>query len=445
MVAAARSSGLYLGGRGPRRAAPAKKTIYPRLSAQEESEAEQSDEDEEGGKTSKQKKEPGNRAELYAQFKGRGPVAMVRSFLEGRRLQYVAIIICHVSEPLEAQFFRDQGQQCKGAFREWAVQRCRAVDGAWWSTVRELLEAPFDMALAERLGHTQVSTKRRTKALLEEQKLSTAAADFGVRLASNHFWANAQYRWTLPHAMPVYLFPDDQDKKNAATMLRNLVKTVVKAEGRLNSAGTNKALRQMMADVGWHKQQFARELMAYILRQGTDHNSPDLAQLAEKMVGASHSTWGVLESAFSYLRFRSQSQGKSDKLADFTRYCYSILNPYAEEAGLPQFLPDMKDWVRCFSPEHLEERRMAEQKLASANHTTMPRGTTPTEIYAENRDHKWKLAGPLAHQRSSAAGMWLYGNNSRMNPFAHASSAWTCVLASYIPAQIFLPNVSGLG
>ena len=323
-----------------------------------------------------------------------------------------------------------------GCFRDWAVGRCKGLGESWWGTVCDTLRAAFHVSLADRLGLSRLGAgmrlKERTSHFNQEQELSQQAMMFATTLASGHFWANVQYRWTLPHAMPVYLIANFEEREAAVNQVQQLVLAVIKTSELVQSGCASKAVKQMLNDVGWHRSQFPRECMAYIVQSAGDPECPNARAIAEMMVGGSHSTWGVLESAFSYLRFRSQAQSKTEKLADFTRFCYAILNPYAEEAGMPQILPSSRDWLTCFMPENCEARQKGLDTIMSANSTTMPTGTPASSakhLWAETKEGKWKLSGPLAHQRSSAAGMWLYSHALKPRGWQHAPAAWTCAQA----------------
>ena len=323
--------------------------------------------------------EPKTKAELYALFKGRGPIAMVREFMATRDLQNLAIVVCHISQPLEDQFYKDQQEQSSGNYLGWAVNRARGTDH-WWATVCSILETCLDSSLSERLGHTPAPLKTAARAdgvspwLLGESRLMKKALDFALVLSSHHFWSNMLYRWTLPHALPAYLIADAQERKDAVNDIRMLVEAVIQAEATLQGLKprTKQLLRELMSDLGWNEQQLAREAMAYLVRTDFAPDAPEPRALARKICGSSHSTWGVMESAFSYLQYPASSQCKNDKMNEFTSMAYTILSPFAEAAGLPQVFPQPKDWLELFSPSLAGVREKAQSQLTSVNATTMP-------------------------------------------------------------------------
>ena len=100
-------------------------TLLLQEQSQSESEDDEGENDAGDGVKKPKKKnpsEPRTKAELYAQFKGKGPVAMVKAFLQGRRLQYLAIIICQApSDSKVSPCCRERERERE---RE---RRCRAV------------------------------------------------------------------------------------------------------------------------------------------------------------------------------------------------------------------------------------------------------------------------------------------------------------------------------
>ena len=374
---------------------------------------------------------------------------MVRSFMQTRDLQNLAIVLCHVSQPLEEQFYRDQALQCKGAFMEWAVERAWGQDH-WWATVCNTLKASFSTTLAERLGQTPAAASTQERAegiapwMVQEAEILGKAFHFASHVASYHLWGHLQYHWVLPHALPAYLISDPQQRTTQVASLAGLVKAVSAAEKlEKNSAKLPEALQRLMRDIGWNRQQLAREAMAYMTQTGFDPNAQALRELASKICGASHSTWGVMESAFSYLQYRVASQTTNEKMADYTRFAYALLNPFAESAGLPQVLPAVKDWLELFSPGMADVRARATAELTSVNSTTMPSPVDQNEHEMLDRTTKlqWKASGPLSHQKSAAAGIYLATHLD--SQWEDVGRAWTCVSAfSRLKLSLFSLSLS---
>ena len=190
-------------------------------------------------------------------------------------------------------------------------------------TCREILAASYSPELARRLGHTPRSrtisaagVDDETPAFLKQEcELVKLAFSFAANLASHHAWSNLQYRMALPQAMAGLLLVDDErGRKRCMDTMKQIVLAVESAE---------RMVAGLLDDVGWRRTQLARECMAYLLKEDFDHTSEACIKLANKLFGVSHSTHAVLESAFSYLRFRVGKQSKNDKMSDPTRYAYS--------------------------------------------------------------------------------------------------------------------------
>ena len=405
-----------------------------------------SDEDEDDGsgvekqkpKAVAAKKEPKNKSELFAAYSGQGPVKMVQDFLAGRDLFHSAHVILIISAPLEAEFYADQKSQNDRGFSAWAAKRARGTSH-WWNTTLETVHQAFSAELREKVGLPAAMPRREVArndpSSQKELRLMEKAMAFACHLGGNHTWANLQYQYVLPHAMPAYLISDDAGRRAGVSRLQSITLAVVKLEAHLKSLESKKTvsgrakrlpseLANLVRDLAWNRQQLARECMGYAAQTNFRPGANPPRKLARRWVEASHSTWGVMESTFAHLRSRSAFTTKAAKMADFTKYALTLAAPYAKKSGLQPILPDVQDWLQAFSPELLPLRNELMRKLVSVNATTMPKPEMKTAKALLNFSKGWKKAGPLSQQRAAAATYYVV--QGAADNWCHVNQAWGC-------------------
>ena len=390
------------------------------------------EEDEEGEATCKKKKpEPKNKSELFAAYSGQGPVKMVQDFMSTRRLFRVAHIILIVSGPLEREFYDDQKAQRERGFVEWSAHRARS-NQHWWGTAVEILHTMFSAELPEKMGLPEPLPGREPAAnqagLAEELQELDKAFAFACHLAGNHAWANMQYQYVLPHAMPAYLIKDDRGRRRGVARLESIIKSVCAAEREIKRQGQKapKKLLQMMNDLAWNRQQLARDCMAHAAQTDFMPGAARPRKLAKKLVEASHSTWGVMESTFAQLRSKGKFMSKASKMSDNTKYALTITCPYAEESGLRPVKPSEKDWLKAWAPEQNKVRQQLMQSLTCVNSVQMPNPALQDAASIAANSKGWKKAGPLSQQHAAAA--TAYCVSSCRDGWQGISQAWSCHL-----------------
>ena len=364
--------------------------------------------------------EPTTKAELYKMYKGRGPVKMQRDLLGDRSLQQDAIIFCAAGNPLELEYGRDLATMKEGpeAQAEWAANR--ADMKTWWPTVTAILNCQQDQELMSRLGLT-MPVGERTSAnqvfdwMQDEIKVLKFLTFFTCTLAMNVLWSNVIYAMCLPQLGAAYMLPEGSKARVRADQL---VTAVVQAEQIVYSRGSRpppKALQDCLQDLGWHKQQLPREMMALIVQK----RYLELKRLALKIWRASHTTRD-LESTFAKTRFEIERSCKNKKANGFTKWLYAVRSTYFEDGGLPQILPEASDWHQVHSPAGKEDKLRGLKELFHPSRTLMPEGK-PTPSALQIRRTKWKSSGPLSHQTSGAAGAYLIQDGPE---FKNVGMAW---------------------
>ena len=339
---------------------------------------------------------------------------MVSSLMSDPSAKVSAIIIVEVSQPLEAWYYNAIDELSKGWNNQcqWVSER---ATGSWMKTVAQILfklESPDlhnRLQLTPHLRMESDPTEQPAWAKKEIEVLDKAAT-FSFCLAEQVLWSNLQYWMSMPQLLASILHADRNVRNDGMQQAQKLTTAVVAAEDYVKSKDVlNKALiEELLQDISWTTSQLARESMALLLQK----NIKQLTKLARRLYTGSPSTKDVLENCFAFLHRKSHSSNNNQRLSDGSKYCYSVLSPYAETGGCPQILPSI---------EGLEARKWANKHLFSPGKTLLPRPEAvpaPKEIVATG----FAVSGPLAQQRASAAAAFLIQDAS--NEWKHIDLHW---------------------
>lgn len=203
--------------------------------------------------------EPKTRKELYDQYSGRGPAAMVFDLLSDHKLQLQSIILSRGSAPLEDLYFRTLRQQKTGE-GQLSFAANLAATGFFQCALECLKQVQSDPFL-QRLGMTPPTHSRR----LDADKLPCDEFEAGImeyfykfafHLCQEIIWTHAHYYWTFPHAIALYLLEDEAERKRACKHLWVVATAIQRAEDVANPSG---ALLACLTDVSWNSEQLVRK------------------------------------------------------------------------------------------------------------------------------------------------------------------------------------------
>ena len=343
---------------------------------------------------------------------------MAAGFMADKLLKFHAKILVAVSYPLENAYYHNLEVLAKG-YQEQAMWMADRVLGSWVQTVAKILLALNESKLHDALEMTrslreQLPPEAFPEWALEETKILEIASNFSTKLAEHWLWANIHYWYEFPHAIGCLLNPNQEVVEMAFDHLKRLATAVNEAE---KEKYQNDLMTQLLRDLGWNRQQLAREAMALVLQDNRD----ELRRLAKRMCYGTPSTKEVMENCFAYLHRRAQVNSSSNKFNDWTKFCYNLMSPYAKAGGSPQILPSQTDFSTLHSPQGMMARQHAHKMMFSPQLSLFPRAKAvpkPGTIFAAG----FKAAGVEAQQRSSAAAAFLLSDFG--NKWSHIDLCW---------------------
>ncbi|CAE7804126.1 rplM [Symbiodinium sp. CCMP2456] len=333
---------------------------------------------------------------------------MIAGFMGDQYLQEVAQLIVHISQPLEDAYYK----ALKAASSGWHAQATFAADrslGQYVRTVHAVLATVQTelSGLHNALRMTRAARRAPPEELpawaKKELELLRTCRKFATCLASNIWWSNAHYSMAMPDLVATVNCHDPTEMNSAMAHARSLISTIVDAEGR---SCADAAWPSLMADLGWNKQQLARESMALLIQSDYDRSNSELKKLAKRLFMGSASTKDTLESTFAFLHRKAATHSTNFKMSDPCKWLYSIVSPYAETGGCPQLYPDKADFDTVLGPNGIPDRTYASDHLFSIKKTILPK---PAVLHRPKniKESKWRNSGPLAQQRAAAAAAYL--------------------------------------
>ena len=292
---------------------------------------------------------------------------MICEFMIDPGLKFIARIIVDISYPLESSYYATLEQVAGG----WNAQRCwvsgRAV-GEWIQTIHEITRVLESDLLHDHLDMTRCLRMEVPPevwppwALSELERLNKAYV-FAISLAEHWLWSNIHFWLEFPSVVACVLHPDEQIATMAFEHMEKLAK-VVNAVERYERP----LMKELLNDLGWNREQLARESMAMVL-QG---KKEEVRRLANRLFTGTPSTKDCLENTFAFLKRKSQVHSTNNKMSDMAKYLYTILSPYAESGGCPQILPSESDLNTIHSPAGFAARQMAHRELFSPQLSLFP-------------------------------------------------------------------------
>jgi hypothetical protein len=310
---------------------------------------------------------PRNRNEFYRLFNQKGPTNMICEFMSDSSLKVTARIVVDISYPLESSYYSTLKQVAEG----WNSQRCwvsgRAV-GEWLHTIHEITRV-----LESELFHDHLDMTRCMRMVappevwpqwaLQEQERLNEAYVFAMALAENWLWANIHFWLEFPSVIACVLHSDEEIATMAFAHMENLAKAVNTVERH-----ERPLMKELLSDLGWNREQLARESMAMVL-QG---HKEELRRLANRLFTGTPSTKDCLENTFAFLKRKSQVHSTNNRMSDMSKYLYTFVSPYAESGGCPQILPSKSDLNTMHSPAGFAARQMAHRELFSPQLSLFP-------------------------------------------------------------------------
>ena len=130
------------------------------------------------------------------------------------------------------------------------------------------------------------------------------------------------------------------------------------------------------------------------------------------------STKDALESCFNWLK-DSVKASKSKRMNDFTKFFYTVSNPFVRHAGVTQIRPSQEDF-RSLLDEMFKDEEVTQHHLFAYRKTKLgPRFPRPNELISNAKVRK---AGFHSNRIAASASAFIL--HDAPHGFTHAGDCW---------------------
>jgi hypothetical protein len=353
--------------------------------------------------------------------------AFVADLLGDRFLQKQARLICHVLRPLHKEYALDLKAHGDGQTHVlyWYGDRC--CGSYYTGMVVETFGLLKDTSIISLFNLRPQPTlpeellDASNPLIKEDVKIVNQYYRFIVELTANRCWSQSFWSLLFPYCIAGLYATDMNDRRRCSNLCRRLAGSLLKLEDMIGQRPRSAELRGLRDNVGTADWPLVRD----VLRQGCqcewNPENEDLRLLVFTLFGGPGSTKGALESCFNWLK-DSAKASKSKKMNQFTKFFYTISNPYVRHAGVEQIRPDSLDFKKLLE----EGFHGFQQELALSqglfNYKKTPLGATfprPNELISNAKIRK---AGFHSNRNAAAACAFMLHNAPA--DFAHIAQCW---------------------
>ena len=349
--------------------------------------------------------------------------AFAADLLQDRTLQKQARLICHVLNPLHSEYQSDLKAHSDGQTYVLYWHGDRASGTYYRNTVVKMFELLKDTSIVSLLGlrqqpslHGQIMEP--SSPLLEtDTKLVQQFFRFVMELRANRCWSQSFWTLLFPYNIAGLYATDTTDRRRCQMLCKRLANALLALEDAIQKSPANHDLRVLRDSLGTADWALVRE----ILKQGHDcdwdPNDAELRLLVFTLFAGPGSTKDSLESAFNFLK-DSVKSSKSKKMGPFTRFFYTLANPYARHAGVEQIRPTMEHFKDLLQ-EGFKDNEVLQHHLFAYKETPLGKNFPRPE---QLMNAKVRKAGFHSNRNAAAAAAFML--HDAAHGFSHAGQCW---------------------
>lgn len=171
---------------------------------------------------------------------------------------------------------------------------------------------------------------------------------------------------------------------NARMIWRRVCNGILKLEQHVLDNKEDRLAKQLLDDIGTHALQLTREI--FVLGKKCDWSpaDPGLQEVCEVLFKVPQATKASLESAFNSLKDRTRQQ-KAQRMSNWTKWSYLILNRYAGTGGLNSVSLTHDDFTNISSNSAVQEQAQAIPVWKGLKHAALPMDDMPSKKTLEVR------------------------------------------------------------
>ncbi|CAL1171566.1 unnamed protein product, partial [Cladocopium goreaui] len=206
---------------------------------------------------------------------------------------------------------------------------------------------------------------------------------------------------------------------NARMIWRRVCNGILKLEQHVLDNKEDRLAKQLLDDIGTNALQLTREI--FVLGKKCDWSpaDPGLKEVCEVLFKVPQTTKASLESAFNALKDRTRQQ-KAQRMSNWTKWSYLILNRYTSTGGLNSVSLAHDDFNNISSNYAVQEQAQAIPVWKGLKHAALPMDGMPSKSTLEEM---WRPGGYMSNRVAAAA--IAFTVRSMRDNFQSLHLAWT--------------------
>ena len=350
--------------------------------------------------------------------------AFVADLLSDRMLQKQARLICHCLKPLHEEYqadlkAHDQGQE---SVLYWHGDRASGhyYKGMVLKTLG-LLHDTSIITLLDLRPHPGLPSQVKDSqdpVVAQELKLIQQYYNFIVELSANRCWSQSFWTLLMPYSIAGLYASDVVDRRRCQVLCTRMAEALLKLEDLMAKAPNNSDLRGLRDSLGTADWPLLREVLVLGLKTNWDPTNDEMRLLVFTLFAGPGSTKDSLESCFNWLK-DSVKVNKSKKMHPFTKFFYTMANPYVKHAGVEPIRPTMSDFQQLLD-EGFRDSEVTQHHVFG--YTKTPLGKDFPRLNQLIANAKIRKAGFHSNRNAAAASAFMLHDS--VNNFIHAPECW---------------------
>ncbi|CAE7939687.1 unnamed protein product [Symbiodinium necroappetens] len=294
---------------------------------------------------------------------------------------------------------------------------------AWYGTVKELIHQVHDTDVLDKLWMTlqhlgsQPAVGDMGPSAQEQYDALQTLRSYTLELAACHAWNHAIYTICLPYLFCCIHHKDLDQRRVGMQRIQEVWESILRAEAwegdEKLSPVIKKALRQLMADLAFHKAQLSREIYESCRRENWAFDSEELREFSFLVFATPANTKFYLEDCFSHLSDVTKRFARHHKLTKWLKYFYMNTVPSHDDLEWDKLEPSYRDFLAAINRRATlcREACAKDQDMASNSRVfsmtekfTLPQALNFTPSNLKKTE---KNAGPFSNQVMTAATAFL--------------------------------------
>ncbi len=228
---------------------------------------------------------------------------------------------------------------------QWCADR---ANGAWYQTICKTLTGMLGSNTVCRLKLTKPSEShvfdRQQPIFAHEIELIKEWSTLALSLCINRVWSQCHFGLVLPYCLVRIAASEEDQRRVARTLLRNLANGIFKLEEAAKTADSKSPLVKLLTDLGTIEWVITREILAQGTAVDWDPSDKELRLIEFSLNAGPTTTKNCLENVLSSVKDAASRQAKNTRhMSLYTKWLYAATSKYPNAGDVQQLQVDLDD------------------------------------------------------------------------------------------------------